>query len=58
MGIEKKMDFTVTKRIKAFSTHKSKVTSSMVPVTHKTDKHMGIQTAWVFTHLNYGILVH
>jgi len=58
MGIEKKMDFTVTKTIKDFSTHKSKVTSSLVPVTHKTDKLMGILTSWVFTHLNYGILVH
>jgi len=45
MGIEKRMDFTVTKRINAFSTHKSKVTSSMVPVTHKTEKFMAILTA-------------
>jgi hypothetical protein len=52
------IDFKATKRIQAFSTHKSKVTSSMVPVTHKTDKLMGILTAWVITHLNYGILVH
>jgi hypothetical protein len=44
MGIEKKMDFTVTKRIKAFSTHKSKVTSSVMPVTHKTD----MTSSWGF----------
>lgn len=49
MGIEKRMDFTVTKRIKTFLTHKSNVASSMVPVTHKTDKLMGILTEWVIT---------
>jgi len=58
MGIERRMDFTVIKRIKSFSTHKSKVTSSMLPVTHKTDKLMGILTAWVITNLNYGTLIH
>ena len=58
MGIEKRMDFTVTRRSKDFSTHKSRVAFSMVPATHKTDKLMGILTAWVITHLNYGILVH
>ena len=58
MGIEKRLDFTVTKRIKAFLTQQSQVTSSMVTVTHKIDKLMGILTAWVITHLNHGVLVH